>query len=402
MPGGTRVANRTKCEIENFVERKICLREGLTFAVGKVRATMKSVTLRQMGVGAIRVAGFLWAVVSAWSSVFALPLVTSLTETGTGLNATGAIVTSATSRLPQPEGDYSSGALVDEAFSFVTRTAEWTAVRTNDAGMLNTTGTTLHPFPSYLSGLEYIQIANENRAVANYAINVTLSAPAKAYLFLDNRIDGLGGNTKANNTDPVVVTGPLSWVVTDGWTRVNTGFMPNGQADYIGIDEGATVALTARSHAETAALIPGSGNGLNNFMAIFTKDFPTSGAIVGLTKMQASGTPNMYGVAFASLGPPPILGDVNGNGTGGEYPADFLPIQMNFRKAGNRSMGDLSGNGTIDFPDFREWKSVHLGMGGSLAGLDLGFLGANVPEPNTIVVLLMALAGLAPCRMKRN
>ncbi len=65
-------------------------------------------------------------------------------------------------------------------------------------------------------------------------------------------------------------------------------------------------------------------------------------------------------------------------------------------------MGDLSGNGTVDFPDFREWKSVHLGMGGSLAGLDLGFLGGSIPEPSTAVILLVTLAALAPCRRRRH
>jgi hypothetical protein len=99
-------------------------------------------------------------------------------------------------------------------------------------------------------------------------------------------------------------------------------------------------------------------------------------------------------------GGPLTAGDVDGDGVGGEYPDDFAPIQTNFRKTGNRPLGDLSGNGTIDFPDFREWKDAHLGMGGSLAGLDLGFLGGNIPEPSTIVILLVSLGALAPYRCR--
>jgi hypothetical protein len=99
---------------------------------------------------------------------------------------------------------------------------------------------------------------------------------------------------------------------------------------------------------------------------------------------------------------PLVEGDVDGDGIGGEFPDDFEPIRANFRKPGNRAMGDLSGNASVDFPDFREWKAVHLGMGGSLAGLDLGFLGASVPEPNSVMILVATLATASLCRFKRH
>ena len=237
------------------------------------------------------------------TSVQALPLITSVVEVGTGLNANPAIATSATSRLPQPEGPGTSGALVDETYAYVTRTHEWTAARTNNTtGLLSTTEdatTSVRPFPSYLNGLEYIQVANENRTVADYSLNVTLSNRVRAYLFLDNRIDGLGGGTNPNTSSPVL-TGPLAWVVADGWTRVNTGFMPNGQPDFIGIDEGATVANpTLRTHPATV----GSGVGLNQFLSIYTKTF-NAGANVGFTKAQASGNIDMYGVAVRFIPEP--------------------------------------------------------------------------------------------------
>ena len=102
----------------------------------------------------------------------------------------------------------------------------------------------MEPFPSYLKNLEYVQFANNNRNITDYSADMTFSAPVTAYLFVDNRA-GLATGTKAATTDPDLTT-VLSWITTDGWSRVNTGFMPKDptgapQADYIGIDEGATV-----------------------------------------------------------------------------------------------------------------------------------------------------------------
>ena len=161
------------------------------------------------------------------------------------------IATSASSQLPQPAGTGTQGALVDEAYAYTTRTHEWTAAVTDTTTFLlsTTTGNTngapvatqsVRPFPSYLNGLEYAQFDNASRSITDFSVNMTFAQAVKAYLFIDNRT-GLASGTKANTTDPDL-TGPLAWVTTNGWTRVNTGIMPNGQADYLGIDEGATVA----------------------------------------------------------------------------------------------------------------------------------------------------------------
>lgn len=92
-------------------------------------------------------------------------------------------------------------------------------------------------------------------------------------------------------------------------------------------------------------------------------------------------------------GGPLVPGDTDGDDIGGEFPDDFEPIRANFRNMGNRSMGDLTGDGTIDFADFREWKAVHLGGGGSLEGLDLSF-GSNVPEPGSAALLILSALAL--------
>jgi hypothetical protein len=92
-------------------------------------------------------------------------------------------------------------------------------------------------------------------------------------------------------------------------------------------------------------------------------------------------------------GGPLVPGDTDGDDIGGEFPDDFEPIRANFRNAGNRTMGDLTGDGNIDFADFREWKAVHLAGGGSLEGLDLSF-GSNVPEPASAALPFLAFAAI--------
>jgi hypothetical protein len=103
------------------------------------------------------------------------------------------------------------------------------------------------------------------------------------------------------------------------------------------------------------------------------------------------------------VGPTCILGDVDCNNVV-EF-ADFEPIRANFRKTvETRAGGDLVRNGIVDFADFHEWKNAFLGAGGSLAGVDLGFL-ASVPEPGTVALMLMgwaAITGNARTRRGRH
>jgi hypothetical protein len=84
------------------------------------------------------------------------------------------------------------------------------------------------------------------------------------------------------------------------------------------------------------------------------------------------------------------LGDVDCNGN--VNLTDFAAIRDNFRlSVGGRGDGDLSGDGIVDFSDFREWKSNYTGP----------FAGFNaVPEP-TSVVLLGVAAGIV-CGRRRT
>ncbi|HJQ78809.1 MAG TPA: LamG domain-containing protein [Lacipirellulaceae bacterium] len=92
------------------------------------------------------------------------------------------------------------------------------------------------------------------------------------------------------------------------------------------------------------------------------------------------------------FGPPPMPGDVDLDGD--VDIDDFAPIRDNFRKSvATRQQGDLVRNSVVDFDDFHEWKTAFLAGGGSLAGVDLSLAG-NVPEPATVMLVLLAAGPL--------
>jgi hypothetical protein len=202
--------------------------------------------------------------------------------------------------------------LADESFAYVDRTHELTAARVDPGtGLLTTdaaTGTVV-PFPSYLLGARYVANANDNRtagtdAVLNdYRVTYTVDSPGTAYLLLDNRLDGTAGNvSKANTTDPNL-GGNLAWVLNEGWTRVNTGIFPNGQADFVGIDEGASVTGPGdRTHHDA-----GAGVGLNQFFAIYSRQIPAAGTFTTSGIRQPTGSGNMYVVAFQAVPEPSTI-----------------------------------------------------------------------------------------------
>jgi hypothetical protein len=89
-------------------------------------------------------------------------------------------------------------------------------------------------------------------------------------------------------------------------------------------------------------------------------------------------------------------GDVNC--VGGVTIDDLQIIAANFRTSGGREMGDLTGNGFIDFDDFGQWKDNYTGPG--LAASEFSFL--SVPEPTSALLILNGVLAFACCSRRRR
>ena len=84
-------------------------------------------------------------------------------------------------------------------------------------------------------------------------------------------------------------------------------------------------------------------------------------------------------------------GDVNEDGNVDK--ADFDIIRGNFLESVvDRTDGDLTLDGFVDWGDFRAWKNKASEAGGT---------GAAVPEPSTMMLLLTALTGALWARRRR-
>jgi hypothetical protein len=77
---------------------------------------------------------------------------------------------------------------------------------------------------------------------------------------------------------------------------------------------------------------------------------------------------------------------------------DLGIIANHFRQNGTRELGDLSGNGFIDFDDFGLWKTNYTGP--ALGAGSYSFLA--VPEPSSLVMLLVGVIGLLPRTLRRR
>ncbi len=108
--------------------------------------------------------------------------------------------------------------------------------------------------------------------------------------------------------------------------------------------------------------------------------------------------------SVTSVVPDFVLGDTNGDFVV-EFEPDFGPIRDNWLETNatfgmtlERADGDLNLNGVVSIEDFREWKNAYLQNGGtaSQVAAALASLGANAaPEPNSLLLVLAAVAGLA-------
>lgn len=105
-----------------------------------------------------------------------------------------------------PDDDQVIGALDNGSYCFVDREHVYAPFDGNSA------------FPSFLVGADYVLLANDDKTAASLTVDVTLSSLAtKVYLFVDNRVAGVGVDR-------------MTWVSDMGLTDTGVDF---------GIDEGA-------------------------------------------------------------------------------------------------------------------------------------------------------------------
>lgn len=199
----------------------------------------------------------------------------------------------------------------EDALTFSDRTHEHNGAAFDSAsGILDVNGDLVVPLPDYMTGQSYIRFANNARDNANYVGTVNSSGPTKWYLLVDNRLDGPSASTGSPNTEDPVLGGTLQWIIDGGWERVNTGISPNGQADYVGVDES------------------GDG-GLNQFYAVYTQPEPSTSIAVNSNGIAGSNMISLVGVGVTTGGGGDIAGlvgywpldtgadDASGNGVHG-------------------------------------------------------------------------------------
>ncbi|MBN1804709.1 MAG: hypothetical protein JW837_05620, partial [Sedimentisphaerales bacterium] len=180
--------------------------------------------------------------------------------------------------------------------------------------------------PEFILGAQYVMLANDNKNMSTYELDLTISADATLYVFVDNRMGGAAGGKDVNpNIDG------MPWLT-------NMGFVDTGQD--IGIDESFD-------------------GGINQYYSIYSLSVsPGIVTIYGNTEGHGG---NMLGVA--ALGPKfkaysPVPGDgsyhedtwVNLSWTPGDYAASHdVYLGDNFDDVAAGAEGTFVGNQTSTF-----------------------------------------------------
>ena len=208
-----------------------------------------------------------------------LPLATATLSVAFQANA--AILTVTESGLGGDSAAIIETSFGEDVLAFSDRTHEHNGAAFDTAGVLSTAGSNVVPLPSYLIGNDFVRFANNARDNSDYSATVTADTPTNWYLLIDNRLDGPAGNRSSSNSTDPVLGGTLQWVIDDGWTRVNTGISPLGQADYTGVDEGGNGI--------------GAGIGLNQFYSVWTQSSASSSIVVNNNGIGSSNMISLVG-----------------------------------------------------------------------------------------------------------
>lgn len=125
--------------------------------------------------------------------------------------------------------------------------------------------------PADLVGIDYVKVANNDKTVADYELEVEVDGEGELLLFIDFRV-----GDDSNADEPTVGQGVMDWVV-------DMGFEPTG--DVFDIDENPADDLCLD---------------VNQMFAVYS--LPVEEGVTVLGEQNDGGGRNMYGVAFTSGG----------------------------------------------------------------------------------------------------
>ena len=146
-------------------------------------------------------------------------------------------------------------ALAEDVLSFVDRTHEYNNV------------------PAAVLGADYVQVANNDKTVGDYTLDVELAGIGDVYLFIDNRV---GDDDPSDG--PTLGGSVMGWVLTGGFVDTSLD---------IGIDEG------------------GDGD-IDSWSSVFVSKYNWPGTMT-LGPQNNTGNRNMYGVAAVPVPEPATL-----------------------------------------------------------------------------------------------
>lgn len=251
---------------------------------------------------AAKLAALGWAVcVLAFQQANAFPILTNVVETGGDNEPTDTIVAQWTGvtwnttianepTLNTPVGTpFTVPFFGEDVPAFVDRAHEWNGA------------TAALPIPGYLLGGEYIMIGNDNRDNIPFQLDLYLKEQAVVFMLVDWRNGDAAQGGTTSNTDPPFLGAPLnewvamSWLHTEGFQPVNTGYNRFGRTDWpdeVGYDEVGTRGV-------------GPGVEIQQYGAIYYKVVTPSAPgtpAVSLYESAAAGQ-NMYGVVVTPVAP---------------------------------------------------------------------------------------------------
>src|SRR5258706_5121165 len=153
----------------------------------------------------------------------------------------------------------------------------------------NDSSFTYGPPPSYLSGADYIQMVDGDRADTDYQLSIALSQPAIVYLIIDDRIGNLAST--------------MPWIASMGFTDTGNNLLvaDNVSSIYSGLFSSQLVVRQQNSGVNThmytvAATVQPSGD------VTLTQSTTTDTAVINSLTFQATnGNVNLQQVAGTTL-----------------------------------------------------------------------------------------------------